>query len=388
MLILFYIAFGDNTNKTVFPVPTVLFPLFNLWISFYNIGMYSRQFKQSPEKIVQNGKAQFGSFEGVSPKIDIRGMRAPYAGIPVPSVISNLRIKSRLNYIFSTDKFIGLSQFFDFKAIGLGEIIFFNKETGKKYVYHTIMPPRRRFVPTLTTRGICACYRKARYIKISWGRKHQHHALSFKVKGDSARPNAEGYFYSPMQDNMHCDLMYINPSPTSSRCFATWLSTMKLQGHIALNKEQVEDSEGLGMMILTRGYYKMHTNSMVANGIGTIKDKSIIFYIKQSNLDSADSDTFNCNSLIIDGKQTALPPVYMTHPFGIDNKWIIQDTESMVDLTFTPNSINTRTLNIIALRTNYNTIYGTFDGVLLSADGEKIILKNFPGLLQKSILRL
>ena len=93
-------------------------------------------------------------------------------------------------------------------------------------------------------------------------------------------------------------------------------------------------------------------------------------------------------NLVVDGKETALPPVYITHPFGFDKNWIIQDTESMVDLTFTPLSVNSRTLNLIALRTSYHTMYGTFEGVLLDSNGEKIILKNFPGLLYKGMLRL
>ena len=350
--------------------------------------MYSRQFCEPPEQLVQNGKAHFGSFDGVSPKIDIRGMRAPYAGVPVPSIISNLRIKSRLEYIFSLEDYIGLSQFYDFKVLGLGEIIFWNKENGKKYVYHTIMPPRRRFVPVLTTRGICACYRKARFMKISWGRKHQHHALTFKVKGDSARPDAEGYVYSPIQDEMHTDALFVCPSPASLRSSATWISSMKTMGHVAINGEPAQDSKGLGMMVLNRAYYKFHSKTTNAYGIGNANGKDIIFYIKTSNMDAADSDTYNCNLLITDGKQTPLPPVYMTHPFGIDKNWIIQDTESMVDLTFTPISVNSRTLNLIALRTSYYMMYGTFDGVLLTSDGEKIILKNFPGLLHKGMLRL
>ena len=217
--------------------------------------MYSREFLEPPEHLVQNGKAHFGSYDGVSPKTDIRGMRAPYAGVPVPSIISNLRIKSRLDYVFSLKDYIGLSQFYDFKVIGLGEIIFWNKESGKKYVYHTIMSPRRRFVPVLTTRGICACYRKARFIKISWGRQHKHHALTFKVRGDNARPDAEGYVYSPLQDDMHTDSLFVCPSPASSRCSATWFSSMKVSGHVAINGEPVQDSDGLGMMILNRAYY-------------------------------------------------------------------------------------------------------------------------------------
>lgn len=350
--------------------------------------MYSRQLREPPEQLVQNGKAHFGSFDGVSPKIDIRGMRAPYAGVPVPSIISNLRIKSRLEYIFSLKDFIGLSQFYDFKLIGLGEIIFWDRETGKKYVYHTIMSPRRRFVPVLSTRGICACYRRALFMKISWGRQHKHHALTFKVKGDNARPNAEGYVYSPMQDSMHSDALFVCPSPASSRCSATWFSSMKTMGHIAINDEPAQDSEGLGMMLLNRTYYKFHSKLSAVYGIGNVKGKDIVFYIQTSNMDAADSDSYNCNILVTDGKQTALPPVYITHPFGIDKNWIIQDTESMIDLTFTPLSVNSRTLNLIALRTSYYTMYGTFEGVLLTSDGEKIILKNFPGLLHKGMLRL
>lgn len=350
--------------------------------------MYTRQLKEPPKQIIQNGKAAFGAYKGVSPKIDIKGMKAPYAGIPVPAILSNLRIKSRLVYIFTIENYIGLSQFYDFKALGLGEVIFWNKETGKKYVYHTIMPPRRRFVPKLTTRGICACYRNSRYIKISWGRQHQHHALSFKVKGDSARPNSEGYFYSSLQDNMHKDFMFVSPSPTSSRCTANWISSMKIKGHITINNEQADDSEGLGLMRLSRAYYKMHTNSIQVNGIGTVKDRNVIFYLETSNFDASDNDTYNSNLLIVDGQETLLPPVYITHPFGISQKWVIQDTENMVDLTFSPISVNSRILNIIALRADYNNIYGTFDGVLLTGNGEKITLKNFPGILQNGTLRL
>ena len=63
--------------------------------------MYSRQIDEPPLHIIENGKAHFGTFSGVSPKIDIKGMRAPYAGVPLPAFISNLRIKSRLVNGFS-----------------------------------------------------------------------------------------------------------------------------------------------------------------------------------------------------------------------------------------------------------------------------------------------
>lgn len=354
----------------------------------YEVTLYSRNFIEPPKAIVENGKAHFGTYDGVPAKIDIRGMRAPYAGIPLPSFISNLRIKSRLDYVFSLDKYIGFAEFFDFKVFGIAQIIFWNKETGKKNVYHSLMATRRRFVPVLTTRGICASYKKSRYIKISWGRKHQHHALTFKVKGDSVRPDAEGYFYSPMQDDMHRDVTFVNPSPTSSRCSATWITPMNIQGHIAINKEQADDSKGLAAMILNRTYFKMHSKTTFCMGIGSLKGKNLIFHLKCSNLDAADAEKNNDNILFVDGDATTLPSVYITHSFGMAKDWVIQDTENMIDLTFTPVSLSSKTLNIIALRTSTTAIYGTFSGVLITKNAEKLVLKGFPGIIDTNLIRI
>ena len=350
--------------------------------------MYTRELVEAPDKLIKNGKAQFGTYKGVSPKIDIKGMFAPYAGLPVPTFLSNLRIKSRLNYVFSIDSYFGKASFMDFKIIGICEIFFWNKQTGKKYVYHEIMPPRRRLIPLLTTRGICASYRKSRFLKISWGRQHQHHAMTFKMKGDSARPSAEGYFFSPIEDDMHCDVMLVNPSPTSSRCLATWLSSMSIKGHLTLNKEEADDSQGLAMMNLNRAYFKLRSKATLLYGLDSVNDKKIAFFIKTSNMDAADADSYNENILFVNGEATPLPPVYITHPFGLDDKWIIQDTENMIDLTFHPLSRTSKTLNLVALRTSYNTLYGSFEGVLLTKDGEKISLKGFPGIIYKNLLRL
>lgn len=349
--------------------------------------MYSRQIKEPPEKIIQNGKANFGTFLELPQKVGIKGMRAPYAGLPLPTIISKLRIKSRLNYVFSIEKYIGIAEFFDFRLFGLAEIVFWDKENEKKYAYHTVIPTRRHFVPLTTDQGICASYTRRRYIKISWGRKHQHHALSFRVKGDSVRPDAEGFFFSPMSDKMHRDCLFVSPSPTSSRCSATWVSAMSLNGHISINHQPSEKTPGIGAMVLNKTYFKMHSISTRAWGLGNIKNKQVFFQLGYSNLDAADPDKYNDNVLIEDGEVTTLPSVVMTHPFGLGKKWIIQDTESMVDLTFTPVSLCSRILNIIFFRRSYTSMYGTFDGVLLNSKGEKISLKNFPGVISRSFLR-
>jgi len=349
--------------------------------------VYFRQFKDPPEAIIQNGKANFGTYLGLPQKLGIKGMRAPYAGLPLPVMISKLRIKSRLNFIFSMDDYIGMAEFFDFRIFGLAEVVFWNKENNKKYVYHTAVPTRRHYIPLNSDRGICASYKKKRYLKLFWGRKHQHFAFSFRVKGDSARPNAEGFFFSPMTDKMHTDCLFVSPSPASSRCSATWFAPMNINGYLSLNNEAHQKSTGLAALVMSRTYFKMHSIYSKAWGLGTINDKKIIFQLGYSNLDAADADKYNDNVLTVDGESTALPSVIITHPFGMAKKWIIQDTESMVDLTFTPQSLCSRLLNIIFLRRSYTTMYGSFDGVIMDSKGQKYVLKNFSGIINRSFLR-
>ena len=350
--------------------------------------MYSRTFDEPPVHIVENGRAHFGTFNKVSPRFDIKGMRAPYAGIPLPSIISDIRIKSRLNYFFSIDKYAGLVEFFDFKILGLAEVCFWNKSTGKKYVYHSIMPTRRRFIPKNTERGICASYRKSRYIKVSWEKKYSSKAMRFHVKNNTAWSDSEGWFHSVRDDNMKTDLCFVNPAPSTSRCSAFWFSSMKINGHLAIKNEEPDNSPGLAVMLMNRFYTKTLSRGSRLCAMGNIDGKDIVFYMEVTTYDAADPDKYNANVLVYDGQSTALPSVLATHPFGINKNWIIQDTESMVDLTFTPASVYRRSLNLIAMRSSYSHIYGTIEGVLLDKDGNKINLKNFPGIITRSYMRM
>ena len=350
--------------------------------------MYFRNLEEPPKSIIKNRKALFGSYNDICSKLDIKGMRAPYAGIPLPSFLSNLRIKSRLNYVFATKNYMGFTEFFDFKLIGLSRLIFWSKESGKKHAYFCFMPLRRRFIPISTQAGTCTSFRKKRYIKVFWGKQHQQLAMRFDVKGDGVRPNCTASFFSSKYSEYHTDTLFVNPAPVSSRCSATWFTTMQISGKIMIDGELCDDSKGLACMMVNRTYLNLHSLSTFIWAVGNAGKKNVVLQLKNSNLDAADNDTYNDNILIVDGKQTALPPVYMTHSFGINKDWIIQDTESMVDLTFTPLSLDKNVRNLIVIRTSYTSIYGHLSGVLLDKNGEKIVLKNFPAIINRNLIRL
>ncbi|MFA6856717.1 MAG: DUF2804 family protein [Treponema sp.] len=356
--------------------------------------MYSRPISESPKTIVTNGKAVFGTFKNVPAKLDIRGVTAPFGGIPLPSFITNVRIKSRIAYMFSIGDYIGMAEFFDDKMFGLAEIIFWNKTTGKKLAYHTFMTTRRRFIPVKLDDAVCVSFNKSRYIRIIWSRKHDRISLLFSLAARGTRPAVKGSFSAHFSDPLHKELLVVTPVPTTRRCSASWLTAMPIRGSLNILADKktqavpMEETDGLAFMVLNRTYYKYHVKSEMMCGLGEYEGKKLVFRFVTTSMDPHEADYNNENVVVLDGQITPMPSVCMTHPFGITNKWIIQDTETMIDLTFTPVSVSHRTLNILIMRTDYNNICGTFDGVLLTGNGDKINLKNFPGIIKKNLLRV
>ena len=354
--------------------------------------MYSRPLEKAPKKIVRNGKVNFGTFLGVTEHLDIRGIRAPFAGIPTAKFFSNFRIKSHLSYFFKNESYIGFVEFFDDKVFGLAEVTFWNTKTNQRLSYHSFMGPRRRFVPTNTSEASCNTFGKTRNIKINWSRRFKKVVMAFTVRGDTFRPASKGKFTSHLKKEYN-ELLTVNPAPTTQRCSATWFLPMEIAGGIGTAKhrkdiKELPQEKGLALLVMNRTYLKPRSQSEFMVGFFELDDKKVLFSFSSTNQDAVDEDNFNDNMLSINGDISAMPPVYITHPFGIEKKWVAQDTEGMVDLNFMPTSIASRTLNIILMRNAYTTIYGNFEGVLLSKNGERIVLKNCPGIVKKSTLRL
>ncbi len=355
--------------------------------------MYTRPIEECPEQFVKNGIPVFGTFSGHPRRLDIRGVSKAYTDLPIPVVLNNIRIKSRLSYFFNLGEYIGCIDFFDAKIFGYADFTFWNTTTRQKHVYHTVMGPRRRFVPHRLECASTSCFKKRRYIRISWDRHHNKLSVLFNLHGGSGRPSAKGTFVSPFDSDKFAEFTCVLPSPTFRRCTARYNATHPLHGALSLEHsngitQTMPDSEGICFFDMNRTYMRFKSNGEFITGFAVVNGNSIAVRLEAGSQDAASPERYNSNILFYNGRITPLPPVVITHHYGILNKWIIQDTENMIDLTFSPISDNMNIISVMVLRTEYHTIYGTLDGMLLTAQGEKLNLKGFPALTKKYAIRL
>lgn len=355
--------------------------------------MYSREMVTVPEKIIQNRKPVFGTFKGHPHNLDIREVFLPYGTLPLPTVITNLNIKSRLTFSFQLDEYIGFIEIYDAKIMGRAEVCFWNVNTKQCFCYHSMMGPRKRFIPHNLDYGQFYCHKKSRYLRICWDRNHQKLSVIFNLKGKSSTPTANAALIACLPLENPSEITFVNPAPTLRRCVANYFTALNLHGAVSLfaknsSVKTMPDSNGACLFDITRSYTKFRTSGEILSITGLIEGKLFVVRLSNWSQDAIDRDTYNSNVLFYDGKTTPLPPVTITHPYGINKTWIIQDTENMVDLTYTPLAANPHTISALIFHTRYNILYGTFDGALLTKDGEKIQVQKMPGLAKKYLLRM
>ncbi len=353
--------------------------------------MYSREIHEPPKKLIKDGKPLFGTYSPLPKKMDIRGVKRPFANFPLPPFITNMRIRCSISSLVQTDDFIIYFSILDARFFSYTEVIFWNKKTGKKFPFRHTTGIRHRVVPKNMEKATAIIRSKKRYVRIKWDKTKNHFSIVFNMNGDKLRPDFSGSFVAQFNTQHHTETISVLPAPGKSRCTALVQTTFPVEGTLFENRRDGTilpfDLEGQMAFAIRRVYAKLRTQKETLCACGTINGKQVYFHFTAPSANAVEPDLYNENILVVDGQTTPLPAVKITHPYGITKQWIIQDTESMVDLSFTPVSDHFRSFSIFIIHAKYHTIYGTFSGNLLDKNGKSISLKDFSGIAKGQRIR-
>jgi len=136
-----------------------------------------------------------------------------------------------------------------------------------------------------------------------------------------------------------------------------------------------------------KGYFPYSMRSTWCSGLGFDNNNRRFGFALGEN-QAKEPYRNNENVLWIDGQLTPLPPVKITRSGGPESDWIIQDMEGMVDLVFTSMEQGRTAGKYLFSSSDYENPIGYFNGLLVSADGEELPLRNVWGSCEKLNLRV
>ena len=350
--------------------------------------MYTREIKPAPDYPVVNGKPDFGSFSGPFGHFDIRGMKRPFGNLPVPVVFSNRRIMETMRFLFCDENNIGEIELFDAGSFSFMETTLWNRKTKQRIAYRRIIPPGLMNIPQNFANSVTACRTRSRFVRIHSRLQKKIIHADFDFIGSDARPPCEGRLEMNLSADGFADLSSLMPYGVKRRCQVSYQLTSALHGWISTGYDdhQILEDSGVGFLDVRKAYFSLRTKMSKMIGMGRLNGKIVSFQL--GNSVSHDDNRYNDNILFVDGTAWPLPPVKITRPYGVAGDWIIQDTESMVDLVFSPVSDSARRLSAFIVRTDYHTVYGLYSGVLLTGSGDRIVLRGYPGIGKKILLRI
>ncbi|GMO58672.1 MAG: DUF2804 domain-containing protein [Treponemataceae bacterium] len=366
--------------------------LYFFCISRYTHSVYLRKTQSAPECIEKNAQPLFGTFSGFPKQFDIRGVRRSFLQLKIPRVITDFLVRDNLSFMFNYGGYTVSVDIYATRFIGFCEAVFWKtdkqKYSAQKIAYRSLIAFRRTLIPYNLEKGVVYTGRKSRAVRISWNRSQNRFSLLLNFKGDTERPKVNLSLSMDLTSPFFQEALCVLPDPARNKCRAVYRFFSPCSGAIGYNNESNTVREGSALFDIRRACHKLTVKNEYCFGFGLADNKRIGFSLATCGALSANPNEYNENMLFSDGVFTPLPQVIITHPFGIGGEWIIQDLESMIDLSFKPVSVQRRENNLFIIAARYYLIYGVFNGWIVTKTGEKIVLKDFEGIAKKHSVRL
>jgi len=345
-----------------------------------------RGFDPSPEAVVAKGVFALGRYGTPFRRANMLDVSHPFH-YPVPRMIKDWRLKEWQAYQFGDRRWFFFASLYNAKICSFVSFLAYDRERRKRYLIRRLLPGSIfRFSESLS--GSDVYYRGARTLLDS---ACDYDSGSMRLTVVRGSRNPERRFSGRF--SFSCEAKVASPSVVClplglNRAMYSTKILMPMQGEFSVGGEshRFEGPSSMGIIDDHKGFYPYRLRYDWVTGFGVdAKGRRVGFNLTDNPV--RDQTRYNENCLWINNKVWPLPPIKVTRPQGSSGEWIIQDTEGMVDLVFTPELTNDLRFNLGIVQSDYSGPLGYFRGFVRNGDGDKILADVFYGVGEKEYLR-
>jgi len=347
---------------------------------------YSRPITAAPERLVENGKYNLGCFDTPVKQANLLDFPSPYK-LPLPGSVKALQLREWQAFqMRGKDHFIMVA-IYNAKKISLVQFIVYDIKNNKKIKYEKKVAPWSLTVPDTLFIS------EASYESSNFSLQARHDLangrleLTAHIHGFDGLPDVEGHFYGTHDMKRFKPMVVCNPF-SSGRVMYSHKCLMPMHGELTIGDKHLHFEKENSQLILDdhKGYYPYPTIYDWVTGMGFDKENRMVGF-NLTNNQVIEQETYNENCLWFNGELHPLPPIRVTRPNGVKDKWLIKDEHDMVNLEFTPVIHTSVNINALVIRSKYEGPYGFFNGYLKKTTGEKVMIENLFGMGEDFYLR-
>ena len=349
--------------------------------------MYSREIQEPRHAPVENGIPLQGTWTKAFEEVDLLDVERPYS-VPLPRGIKDSRIKEWDSFIIQDERFCLQARLCNMKFYRYAFVVFYNKETKERLEFKKVIPgggwrlPRTLNNALVDSRSLGFFFRVHTWLDVETVR------LELNIEPTRRRPAFTAYATFDLAAGKTTP-MAVSLLFSERRNVYVYKALTAVSGDVVSGGQhiQLDPAKTTGLFSDVKGFYPYRMRSTWCTGMGFDSQNRRFGFALGEN-QAREPFKNNENAFWIDGVLTPLPPVKITRNGGLDSDWIIQDMEGMVDLVFTPKGSGRDLKNFLFTSTDYENITGYFNGLLISAEGEELPLRNVWGAGEKLYLRV
>jgi hypothetical protein len=336
---------------------------------------------------VENGAPVQGTWTGPFEGVDLLAIRRPYRW-PLPRSLRDSRIKEWESFFIQDDHYFLEAVLANVKFYRVAQVFLYNKESGEKLKYLKVIPFGGWRLPQNLHNASIDSHSMKFFFRIHTWLDADTIRVDLDIKANKRRPSFTAHLVYDLNRRESSPLV-VNLSFSERRCVYAYKAMAAVRGDMVLEGRRISfvPSWTSGFFFDFKGFYPYRMSSVWCTASGFDgKGRRIGFSVAENQ--TRENHRNNENALWVNGELTPLPAVRITMPQGINADWIIQDLEGMVDLVFSPQEPLRSGYNVILSRADLESPLGYFNGMLVSAGGEKIPVHNLWGTGEKIYLRV
>jgi len=349
--------------------------------------MYTREILPPITSPIADGRPVIGTWTKAFEKVDLQEIRKPYRQF-LPGWIRDNRIKEWQCFTVQDDAFLIEALFCNLKLYRMAQVVLYDKENKTKFVFRKIKPGTGWHLPHSLANSYVDSHSSNFFFRIHSWLDADKIQLDINIEAARKHPSLTIHLaYNVCSRNV--TPLVVSLGISDNRMMYAYKTLTPVRGDMVFGGKHIsmKRNKCLGFFCDYKGYFplRMHTTMCSAMGYDE-ENRHFGFHIAENQ--TKETNKNNENALWVNGQLTPLPPVLITMPNGLEETWVIQDVEGMVDLTFTPKEPNRSGSNLLFTKADFNAPLGIYNGMLLNSAGEQIQIKNLFGIGEKLYLRV
>ncbi len=320
----------------------------------------------SPDKLVDNGQAIFGTFISPLKDINLLDCKKP-AGRLLPHCMNKIRFTKWEAFEIMFDEGALISAVYNMGVIGFSLFVFFDRLDKKVYNWINFAPCKRCIVAPNLIDSVTELATKKSLLRIE--NQFQEGAC-----------RAEGFANNKKCGSIEFDVSAKRISPPSivsipfgsNKPLYSEKDFFSAEGYLIINGRKISANASTTVIVDDhKGYYpfKMHYDWLTTMGKCSIGDEEKYLAINLTYNQSMNQDDYNENILWLQGESHPLPPI------GFEklakDKWRIKDKYGAVDIVFEIENKFDMMMHLGLLDISYSLPFGKVYGYVRDTKGSK-----------------